>query len=120
MRHVEVNQLWLQANTAEGIITSIKIPGSGNQVDILTKHVSAHVWGNHIQQLGFRISRYRHHLMPSVFGMGHGAYTWGMTSTDWDQSRCQRRATQKGILTTADDMARARMGITKSGDMVKQ
>ena len=45
MRHVEVHQLWLQDKVAEGIIRLIKIPGTGNQVDILTKHVHAQILG---------------------------------------------------------------------------
>ena len=71
MRHIEVNQLWLQDKIAEGIVTLIKILGSGNQADILTKHVSAPILANHIQHLGFRISVDRHHIMPSMSSMGN-------------------------------------------------
>ena len=56
MRHIEVNQLWLQDKVAEGIVKIIKIPGTGNQADILTKHVNAHILGNHLGLMGFQIS----------------------------------------------------------------
>ena len=66
MRQVEVNQLWLQDKVAEGIVKNIKKPGTGNQADILTKHVNAQTLGNHLGVMGFRISGGRHHLMPSL------------------------------------------------------
>jgi hypothetical protein len=66
MRHIEVNQLWLQDKVAEGIVKIIKIPGTGNQADILTKHVDAQTLGNHLGFMGFQISGDRHHLMPSL------------------------------------------------------
>ena len=70
MRHVEVNQLWLQDKVAEGIIKLVKVPGTGNQADVLTKHVNAQIWGNHLDHMGYRISGDRHHLMPSMTGSG--------------------------------------------------
>ena len=66
MRHIEVNQLWLQDKVAEGIIKVIKIPGTGNQADILTKHVNAQTLGNHVGIMGLQISEDRHQLMPST------------------------------------------------------
>ena len=66
MRHIEVNQLWLQDKVAEGIVKVIKIPGTGNQADILTKHVNAQVLGNHVGIMGLQISEDRHQLMPSM------------------------------------------------------
>ena len=48
MRHVEVNQLWLQDKVVEGSVKIIKIPGTGNQADILTKHDNAQTLGNHL------------------------------------------------------------------------
>ena len=65
-RHIEVNQLWLQDKVADGIIKDIKIPGTGTQADILTKHVNAQILGNHLGIMGMQISEDRHQLMPSV------------------------------------------------------
>ena len=66
MRHSEVNHLWLQDKVAEGLVKIIKIPGTGNQADLLTKHVNAQVLGNNLGIMGMQISEYRHQLMPSM------------------------------------------------------
>ena len=39
IRHIEVNQLWLQEKAAQGEVKIHKIPGDENPADILTKHV---------------------------------------------------------------------------------
>ena len=43
MKHLEVQELWLQQLARQGIITIHKISTSGNPADILTKHVGR-VW----------------------------------------------------------------------------
>ena len=39
VRHIEVNQLWVQEKVAKGEIDLIKIPGTENRADALTKYV---------------------------------------------------------------------------------
>ena len=39
VRHIEVNQLWIQERVASGDIEVIKVDGSSNLADALTKHV---------------------------------------------------------------------------------
>ena len=63
--------MWLQDKVAEEIIKLNKIPGSGNQVDMLTKHVNAQILGNHLGKMGHRTSGDRHNLMPAMTENGN-------------------------------------------------
>ena len=66
VRHIELNQLWLQDQVARGRVTVRKIRGEDNISDSLTKHSST----ERIQQTMCgtmqRIVRGRHSIMPSV------------------------------------------------------
>ena len=66
VRHIEVNQLWLQGKVLSGSIEVIKIGTGSNLADALTKHVEAEILGKHIQGLGIKIESGRHSLMPAV------------------------------------------------------
>ena len=45
VRHIEVNQLWLQGKISEGTITVDKVARILNQADIFTHHVTAQCTG---------------------------------------------------------------------------
>ena len=64
VRHIEVNQLWLQDKVMTGEITLEKIPGTTNPADILTKHVDTQTLDRTIQQNDQHIAASRHELMP--------------------------------------------------------
>ncbi len=40
VRHIDVHQLWVQDLVAKGEIIILKVPGSENLADVLTKHVN--------------------------------------------------------------------------------
>ena len=66
VRHIEVNQLWLQDQVHSGKITLTKIAGTDNCADILTKHASAKILEGHLRILDHRIREGRHVMMPSI------------------------------------------------------
>jgi hypothetical protein len=66
VRHIEVNQLWLQDQVLSGKITLTKIAGTDNCADILTKHASAKILEGHLRRLDHRIREGRHVMMPSI------------------------------------------------------
>merc|ERR1712143_22283 len=43
VRHIEVNQLWVQEKVSNGEITIIKVGTKDNLADALTKHVEAEI-----------------------------------------------------------------------------
>ena len=50
MRHLEIRDLWLQKEVAEGKVKVFKTPGSENPADLMTKILS---WGEIVARLGF-------------------------------------------------------------------
>ena len=66
VRHIEVNQLWLQEKVYEGRITLEKISTEDNLADALTKPVDGKHLEWHVEECGGIISRDRHALMPRV------------------------------------------------------
>ena len=48
VRHIEVNQLWVQEKVAQGIIKIIKISTDVNVADSLTKYLSAEGISKHM------------------------------------------------------------------------
>ena len=66
MRHIEVNQLWLQDKVLSGDIEVTKIGTGDNLADALTKHVESEILGKHMKGLGMWIESGRHVLMPEV------------------------------------------------------
>ena len=66
VRHIEVNQLWIQDKVANGEIELMKIPGSTNVADALTKSVESEKLLWHMDQVNMRIEPGRHELMPMI------------------------------------------------------
>ena len=50
MRHLEIKDLWLQKEVAEGKVKVFKTPGSENPADLMTKILT---WGEILVRLGF-------------------------------------------------------------------
>ena len=66
MRHIEVNQLWIQDKVARNEIELVKVQGTANIADALTKPVESAELQWHMQQVSIAISSGRHDLMPHV------------------------------------------------------
>jgi hypothetical protein len=64
VRHIQVNQLWIQDRVANGDIEVCKIHGKENVADILTKHVNAEDIRVHLHKTGQTITAGRHELAP--------------------------------------------------------
>ena len=59
VRHIDVNVLWLQQQVAKKIVPLVKVPGTENCSDLLTKHLTAATQEKHVRmmQLEFRSGR---------------------------------------------------------------
>ena len=66
VRHIEVNQLWIQDRVGSGDIEIRKIPGSINLADALTKYVESEVLIKHAHMTPQVIIHGRHEIMPQV------------------------------------------------------
>ena len=66
VRHIEVNQLWMQDKVMRGSIELTKIGTGSNMADALTKHVEHELIVRHMRGLGVSIEAGRHYLMPEV------------------------------------------------------
>ena len=66
VRHIEVNQLWVQEKVAEGAIELHKIQGDKNLADSLTKHVGREIIDMHMEGTHQVISEGRHQIMPMI------------------------------------------------------
>ena len=66
VRHIEVNQLWLQQKVSDGTIRLIKVPGTVNAADHLTKCGCTAAVKQHMQITNQRIVEGRHYCMPTV------------------------------------------------------
>ena len=66
IRHIEVCQLWLQDFVAQKKIQFIKVPGSSNLSDHLTKYLNQEGIEAHMKGTNQRIEKGRHALMPEV------------------------------------------------------
>ena len=72
VRHIEVNQLWLQSKVRDGIVVIKKVDGEKNLSDALTKHVDGKKLEWHVKELGGEVRRGRHPLMPEVGSKSEG------------------------------------------------
>ena len=54
IRHIETQELWLQEHIRNGTSTIVKVPGSENPADLMTKHLTAAVMGKHCEALGLQ------------------------------------------------------------------
>jgi len=66
VRHIEVNQLWLQDKVSKKEIIIEKVPTEENLADALTKPVKAEIIRKHIEGIGAEVRTDRHRLAPKV------------------------------------------------------
>ena len=66
VRHIEVNQLWLQDKVANKEIDLVKVGSKANLADALTKYVSSEDLRNHCQGTGQYVLEGRHEMMPEA------------------------------------------------------
>ena len=64
VRHIEVAQLWLQDKVRSNEINVVKVKGTENVADALTKYVSAEETRWHVREVGQSIEEGRHPLNP--------------------------------------------------------
>ena len=66
VRHIEVNQLWLQDKVGTKEIEIRKVESKKNLADALTKHVESEDLRTHCTRTGQAIREGRHELMPQT------------------------------------------------------
>ena len=66
VRHIEVHQLWLQDRIGRGDIKVIKVEGSKNPADSLTKRVEGYKLEIHVRNVGMRACSGRHEAAPRL------------------------------------------------------
>ena len=66
IRHIEVNQLWLQHRIARGDFVAIKVDGEHNLADALTKVLGGLGVSSHVDRVGSYTAKDRHELAPSL------------------------------------------------------
>ncbi len=66
VRHIEVNQLWIQEKVREGRIQLVKVDGIENLADALTKCVESDMLDKHIRGNGGEVIEGRHEVTPEV------------------------------------------------------
>ena len=66
VRHVEVNQLWIQDKVGNGEVDLKKVPGSDNLADAMTKHVEGEQIHKHLTGTGQYVVPGRHSIMPAA------------------------------------------------------
>ena len=79
VRHIEVNQLWLQEKVFKGEIVITKVKGEQNLADASTKMVDAKTLSDHIQGIGPVVSNDRHPLAPESEYKNVGNQEWEET-----------------------------------------
>ena len=87
VRHIDVNVLWMQQQMAKKLIPLVKVDGSLNCADLLTKHLVANVQQRHVamMQLEFRDGRAQMaaqlHSITQL--QPQGEFTEGGTADRW-------------------------------------
>ena len=66
VRHVEVNQLWVQQKVGSGEIELKKVEGTSNLADALTKYVEQVGISKHLEGTHQRLEAGRHQIMPEI------------------------------------------------------
>ena len=66
VRHIELNELWLQEQVARGRLSICKVDGRKNCADSLTKHCTSERIQQTIDRTHHRMLRGRHAIMPSA------------------------------------------------------
>ena len=70
VRHIEINQLWVQEKVLNGELVVIKIPGKENVSDALTKPVGPGELEFHMRGVELEVQSGRHQLAPQTTGIG--------------------------------------------------
>ena len=68
IRHLAVADLWIQQKSKEGVVHYVKLEGSKNTSDILTKPVDAETLERHMERLGLEFREGRNELTPDFNG----------------------------------------------------
>ena len=76
VRHIDVNQLWLQDQVANHTISIVKVGTKDNRADTLTKYVDGNTLYNHTVGLGWELKDDRHNLMPHVDSSSKSTEEW--------------------------------------------
>ena len=66
IRHIEVNQLWLQEKVNDGTIEVEKVKGETNRADVLTKFKDGEAFKQQLQWTQQAISTGRHEIAPKL------------------------------------------------------
>ena len=66
VRHIELNQLWIQDKVISGEIEVIQLKGEDDRSDSLTKHVAQNHIGQHMDCTGQGVEAGRHELAPYI------------------------------------------------------
>ena len=64
VRHIAVNQLWIQDRVSRGDLTISKVNGKENLADNLAKHVNSEDIRVHLFKTGHSIQTGRHEIAP--------------------------------------------------------
>ena len=59
IRHIDVNNLWLQEQCARKVVPAIQVDGTDNPADLLTKHLNVAVIERHLKFLDIRFQEGR-------------------------------------------------------------
>ena len=82
VRHIEVNQLWLQEKVCSGTINIIKVDTSEQLADALTKPVTNESMCKHLSGIGAKIYAGRHSLAPRTEYKSNGVQEEEETNED--------------------------------------
>ncbi len=66
VRHIEVHQLWIQDKVAKGEIILVKVKGTKNVADALTKYVGVDGVNHHMKCTNQFVKEGRHDIMPEA------------------------------------------------------
>ena len=72
IRHLAVADLWIQQKSKDGIVKYVKLPGTDNTSDILTKAVEAPTIEKHMEALDLEFRTGRHEATPTFNGQEDG------------------------------------------------
>ena len=72
IRHLAVADLWIQQKSKDKIVKYVKLPGTDNTSDMLTKAVEAPTIEKHMQTLDLEFRTGRHEATPTFNGQEDG------------------------------------------------
>ena len=80
MRHLDIRDLWLQKEVADGKLEVSKVPGTENPADLMTKYLSGDCIKGHLRRLYLVPSGSRPANAPVLCGVG-GLFRYGSCSS---------------------------------------